>query len=175
MKAARLLPFAIAALFSSASAVETTQWPPSPETLGHMRALQETIQNPATSKEDREKARAELESLMKSPAGKDRATRDEKKLPDEAQEKKRPARAAIDPFPSVVKPAEGKLPAVPPPPTARLEVIPPPPRPAISPSTGSVAVPAQPGIAIDPRTGNVLHEVPGVGYVDPRTGQFIPR
>ena len=175
MNPLRALPFAIAWFVASAGAVETTQWPPSPEMLGRMRTLQETIQNPATSKEDRAKARAELEGLMKSPAGKEKATRDEKKTPDEAQEKKRPARAAIDPYPSIVKPAEGKLPAVPPPPTARLEVIPPPPRPAINPSTGSVAIPAPPGIAIDPRTGNVLHEVPGAGYVDPRTGQFIPR
>ena len=163
---ARLAILLAAGAATIAWAVDTPQWPPSPETLGHMRELQEVIQDPATAKEDRAKARAELEMLMKSPAGRNKPTRDEKKTP---------ARAAIDPFPSVVKPIESKLPAVPQPPTARLEVIPDLPRPAISPSTGSIAVPATPRIAIDPRTGNVLHEVPGAGYVDPRTGQFIPR
>jgi hypothetical protein len=172
---ARLLALLAAGAATIAWAVDTPQWPPSPETLGRMRELQEVIQDPATPKENRAKARAELEALMKSPAGKGKATRDEKKTPDDAQEKRRPARAAIDTFPSVVRPIEGRLPAVPQPPTARLEVIPEPPRPAISPSTGSIAVPATPRVAIDPRTGNVLHEIPGAGYVDPRTGQFIPR
>jgi len=155
---------AIAAPF--AAAVETTQWPPPPEVLGKMRDLQSLIVDPNTPKEQRAAARRELEQLMKGPAARDRPGSDERK---------RPARAAIDPFPSVVKPPETRLPA---PPTARLEVIPDaspaPPRPAVNPSTGSVVQPSTPGFAVDPRTGRVLHEVPG-GFVDPRTGQFVPR
>ena len=146
-----------------ALAAETTQWPPPPEVLGPMRDLQAKIKDPATSKEERAAARAELEKLMKSPAGRDKPT----------QEKK-PARAAIEPVPSVVKPAGTKLPS-PPPPTARVEIIEPPRRPVVNPSTGSViAPPPAPGFAVDPRTGHLLHETPS-GYVDPRTGQFIPK
>jgi hypothetical protein len=55
-----------------------------------MRDLQAKIADPGTSKEERAAARQELERLMKSPAGQDKATSDTK----------RPARAAIDPFPA---------------------------------------------------------------------------
>jgi hypothetical protein len=154
---------ALALIVPAAAAVESTTWPPPPEVLGKMRDLQATIASPKTSKEERAAARRELERLMKGPAARDAP----------AVEEKKPARAAIDPFPSVVKPIDDKLPVAPP--TARLEVIPDPPRrPVVNPSTGSVIQPAAPGIAIDPRTGNVLHETPA-GYVDPRTGRFIPK
>lgn len=146
-----------------ADAVESTTWPPPPEVLGKMRDLQATIASPDTSKEERAAARRELERLMKSAAGQDTPSADRK-----------PARAAIDPFPSVVKPIEDRLPG-PPPPTARLEVIPDPPRrPAINPATGGVVQPSAPGFAVDPRTGGILHETPA-GYVDPRTGRFVPK
>lgn len=150
-------------------AVDNAQWPPPPEVLGRMRDLQALLASPSASKHERAAARAELERLMKSPAGRDKPTTDEKKAPPR---ERKPARAAIDPFPSVVKPLEGRLPA--PPPTARVEVVPEPPRrPTVNPATGSVLQPST-GAAVDPRTGHLLHEVPG-GYVDPRTGQFIPK
>lgn len=145
-----------------APAVDTPSWPPPPEVLGRMRDLQSTLASPAASKDERAAARRELERLMKKPGA-----------PERGVEEPRPARAAIEPFPSVVKPSEPKLPA---PPTARLEVIQdvPLPRPTINPSTGSVLQPARPGFAIDPRTGNVLHETPA-GYIDPLTGRFVPK
>ena len=154
-----------AALAPSLAFAQAAAWPPPPEVLGRMRDLQAVIVAPTTSKEARAAARLELERLLKSPAGQDRPG---------AHERNPPPRAAIEPFPSVFKPIEGKLPA---PPTARLEVIPDPaplPRPAINPSTGSVVRPSAPGVAIDPRTGHVLHEMPA-GYVDPLTGRFIPK
>jgi hypothetical protein len=161
VKRARLATaFAFAAAASICAGMETAQWPPPPEVLGHMRDLQAKINDPNTPKEERAAARAELQKLLRSPASVETPTPPR-------------ARAAIDPFPSVVKPIEGKLPG-PPPPTARLEVIPEPPRrPAVNPATGSVIPPAT-GMAVDPRNGRVLHEVPG-GYVDPRSGQFVPR
>jgi len=161
----RLRAAALALAFGplTALAVETATWPPPPEVLGRMRDLQAKIADPASSKEERTDARRELERLMKSPAAPDK--------PDAP----RPARAAIDPFPSVVKPAEDRMPPVPAQPTARLEVIPDPPRkPVINPATGSVIQPSAPGVAVDPRTGNLLHETPA-GYVDPRTGRFVPK
>jgi hypothetical protein len=168
MRARLAIASSLALAASAAWAVETTQWPPPPEVLGRMRDLQSAIADPARSKQERAAARQELERLLKSPAGRDPRTADDLESPREG----RPARAAIDPFPSVVKPIEDKLPA--PPPTARLQVIPEPPRrPTINPSTGSVIQPST-GAAVDPRTGHLLHEVPG-GYVDPRTGQFIPK
>jgi hypothetical protein len=155
---------ALAIAVPVARAAEGPQWPPPPDVLGHMRDLQSKIADPASSKEERAAARSELEKLMKSPAGQQRPTQE-----------KRPARAAIDPFPSVVKPIEAK-PLSPPPPTARVEVIPDPPprRPTVNPATGSVVQPSAPGTAVDPRTGHVLHETPA-GYVDPLTGRFIPK
>jgi len=90
---------------------------------------------------------------------------------------KKPARAAIDPFPSVAKPYEYK-PLTEPPPTARLEVIddpPPPPRkPVIDPTTGRIIQPTSPGVAVDPRSGRLLQETPA-GYIDPRTGRLVPK
>ena len=154
---------AIATIPAEAAATQTTAWPPPPEVLGRMRDLQTVIANPASSKEERAGARAELERLMKAPGAASRKPTDARP----------PARAAIDPFPSVVRPIEGKLPS---PPTARLEVIQdtPLPRPAINPSTGSVIQPSAPGVAVDPRTGHLLHETPA-GYIDPRSGRFVPK
>ena len=143
---------------------DTAGWPPPPEILGRMRELQGVISDRNATREGRENARAELERLLKSPAGRARPA---------AAEAKRPARAAIEPYPRVVKPIERAQPA---PPVAKLEVLPDPPaprRPAVNPSSGSVIPPAS-GPSVDPRTGNILHDVPG-GYIDPRTGQFVPR
>ena len=162
MRAPIAIGLALAITAGASWAIETAEWPPPPEMLGHMRDLQAMIAAPGTSREERAAARQELERLMKSPAGRDKPT----------SETKKPARAAIDPFPSVVKPSEAKLP---PPPTARVEVVtePPPRGLTVNPSTGSVLRPST-GSAVDPRTGHLLHEVPG-GYVDPRTGQFVPK
>ena len=162
MRAPIAIGFALVIAAGASLAVETAHWPPPPEMLARMRDLQAKIADPGTSREERAAARQELERLMKSPAGRDKPT----------SETRKPARAAIDPFPSAVKPSEAKLP---PPPTARVEVIPEPaPRGVVvNPSTGSVLRPST-GSAVDPRSGHLLHEVPG-GYVDPRTGQFVPK
>ena len=162
MIASRAAIFALA-LAAFTAAAETATWPPPPEVLGRMRDLQSIIANPASTKEERAGARIELERMLKTPGAASRKPTDARP----------PARAAIDPFPSVVKPIEGKLPSAP---TARLEVIQdaPLPRPAINPSTGSVVQPSAPGIAVDPRTGHVLQETPA-GYIDPRTGRFVPK
>ena len=150
------------ALAAPALAVESTQWPP-PEGVGaRMRELQQVITARDSTMAEREAAREELSGLLRSPAGQSRRTPDEK----------RPVRAAIEPFPSVVAPMT-VLPA--PPPSggvATVEVIVPP-KPVVNPHSGAAASPTG-RFAIDPRTGNVLHESAG-GYVDPRTGQFIPR
>ena len=153
----------LAGVASLSWALETAQWPPPPEVLGRMRDLQASIADPKISREAREAARAELGNLLKSPAGQERKA-----------EASRPPRAAIDPFPSVVRTNPAR--AVDPP-VAKLEVVPEPPpplpRPTVNPATGSV-IPPSTGAAIDPRSGRVLHAVPG-GYVDPLTGQFVPR
>jgi hypothetical protein len=159
------LALAIAALAAfPASALDDAQWPPPPETAQRMRELQHVIADPASTLPQRDAAREELSGLLKSPAGKSRG-----RTPDEKPQ--RPARAAIDPFPSVVKPFE-RVPAPPPREgVARIEVIEPP-RPVIVPRTGKPAFPAG-DFAITP-DGRVLHPTPG-GYVDPLTGQLIPR
>jgi hypothetical protein len=149
----------------SAMALEEAQWPPPPNMAQRMRELQHVIIDRDSTMAQREAAREELAGLLKSPAGQSRG-----RTPDEKPA--RPARAAIDPFPSVVKPAE-RVPAPPPPSgVARVEIVEPP-RPIVIPQTGSVAIPHN-DFAIDPRTGNVLHGIPG-GYIDPRTGQVVPR
>ena len=148
------------------AAVETPQWPPPAQTVERMRALQESIRNPEATPAQREAAREELSGLLKSPAGQARG-----RTPDEKPA--RPARAAIDPLPSMVRPTE--ITTVRPPPAegvARLEVTAPP-RPVVIPETGIVLTPGKP-VTVDPRTGGVLHEIPG-GYIDPRTGQVVPR
>ncbi len=123
-----------------------------------MYELQHIITNPQSTPEQRNAARAELANLLKSPAGQDRDTTSG-----------HPARAAIEPYGRIVKPAAN--PVMPEAPVAHLEVVSPP-HPAVL-SNGSVVVPAGNGTAIDARTGATLHEVPG-GYIDPRTGKFTP-
>jgi hypothetical protein len=125
-----------------------------------MHELQAVLGSRDATPAQREAAREELANLLKSPAGQARGrTVDEK-----------PARAAIDPFPRIVKPAANPL--VPMPGVAHVDVVSPP-RPIAIPQAGAVAVPSA-GIAINPRNGSVLQEIPG-GYLDPRTGQVVPR
>lgn len=154
----RIALAAFAAAAALAAAIDTPQWPPPAGVEARMRELQLIIGSRDATPAQREAARAELSRLLKSPAGQDRASRDE-----------HPPRAAIEPFPPIVKPAVN--PAVPLPPVAHVEVIEPP-RPALPP--GSAALDPAARFAIDPRTGAVLHQVPGAGYVDPRTGKFVP-
>jgi hypothetical protein len=157
---------ALAAVATRASAVDTVQWPPPAPVENRMRELQQVIGSPESTAPQREAAREELAGLLKSPAGQLRGrTADEKP--------ERPARAAIDPFPSIVKPN-----ATPLPPTggvAHVEVIEAP-RSVIVPKSGAVLTPSAPSgrFAIDPRTGSVLQQIPG-GYIDPRTGLVTPR
>lgn len=160
MTMGRALAVLLAALAAPAGALEQAAWPPPPAVQERMHELQAVMRDPAVSAAQRETARAELSALLKSPAGQQRG-----RTPDE-----RKARAAIEPFPSVVKREAG--PSVPQPGVAHLEVLAPP-KPVVIPETGSVALPSG-RFAIDPRTGHVLHEVPG-GYVDPATGRFTPR
>jgi len=146
---------------TGALAADTPQWPPPSGVEVRMRELQAIIGSRGASSAQREAAREELSGLLKSPAGKARGpTRDEK----------RPARAAIEPLPPMIKPADGRMPSAPP--VAQVEVVIPP-KPLVIPSTGAVTAPSG-RFAIDPRTGTVLHEIPG-GYIAPRTGQVTPR
>ncbi len=154
------IAFILAAPVALAAAPD--DWPPPPEVLGRMRELQSALAKRDATPAERESARAELEKLLKSPAGRERPTFDAAK---------RKPRAAIEPFPGIAPPAGGKLPQAPP--VAKLEPVPRPRRPAVDPATGA-ALPPSPGSTIDPHTGRVLHEVPG-GYVDPQTGRFVPR
>lgn len=160
--------FLIAAAFAFTSAgafaVEDTRWPPPKEVIERMNALEAVIRDPQSTLPQREAAREELAGLLKSPAGRAMGPPREPKLP---------ARAAIQPYPSVVEPLAPLEKSVPPPSgIAHLDVVEPPKAPVVNPLTGSIARPSG-NFAIDPATGNVLHGVPG-GYVDPRTGQFIP-
>lgn len=140
-----------------------TGWPPPPQTLARMKALQGVLADREATAAQREAAREELSSLLKSPAGQARGrTADEKPA--------RPARAAIEPVPTTLIPAPNNL--VPTPGVAKLEVVDPP-KPLIDPTSGQV-MPQVGAFTVDPRTGNVLHPAPG-GAIDPRTGQFVPR
>ena len=148
-----------------AHAVETTQWPPPPEAEARMRELQQVIMARDSTLAQRETAREELANLLKSPAGQSRGrTADEKPV--------RAARAAIEPYPSVVAPVN--IAPAPPPPggVARIEVVVPP-KPVVIPQSGTVVAPTG-RFAVDPRTGNILHESGGA-FVDPRTGALVPR
>ena len=158
---AALAGFALAA--TTAAAIETAQWPPPSGVETRMRELQGVLGSRESTPAQRESAREELSGLLKSPAGQARG-----RTPDENPT--RPARAAIDPFPRIVKPAVSP-PVGPAPPMAHIEIVEPP-KPMVLPS-GAVVTPSN-RFAIDPRTGAVLHEIPG-GYVDPRTGQVTPR
>ena len=166
MRARLVAAVALALAAMPASAAESAGWPPSAEVASRMKSLQETLRDPDVTAAQREAAREELAGLLKSPAGQARGrTADEKPT--------RPARAAIDPYPSVFRPTPAPAPAAPPPEgVAKLEVVEPP-KPLVDPRTGTV-LPRAGDFAIDPRTGAVLHSTPG-GFVDPKTGQFIPR
>lgn len=159
----RLAAAGVIVAAAPALAVETTQWPPAEDVGARMRELQQVIMARDSTLPQREAAREELSGLLKSPAGQARG-----RTPGE----KRIARAAIDPYPSVVAPVY--IAPTPPPAgsVAHIEVTVPPKPPVIL-QSGAAAAPSG-RFAVDPRTGNVLHETLG-GYVDPRTGQFIPR
>lgn len=162
---ATLLATALAAL--PAAALETAQWPPPPETVKRMQELQHVIIDRGSTVQERDAARGELAALLRSPAGQSQAD----------VKPSRPARAAIDPFPSVVKPYD-RVPAPPASPShpqegvARVEVVEPP-KPIVIPQTGQIAAPTG-NFIIDPQ-GHIYHPLPGGGYVDPRTGVIVPR
>ncbi|HUJ01265.1 MAG TPA: hypothetical protein VLY46_13585 [Usitatibacter sp.] len=161
---ALLLVAAAALAPASALGVDGPQWPPPKATLERMNALEAVIRDPRSTTAQRREARDELAGLLQSPAGRAMGPPPEPKLPQ---------RAAIEPYPSVVRPLPPVETAVPPPAgVAHLDIVEPPRTPVANPQTGSVAQPAG-KFAIDPATGNVLHQVPG-GYVDPRTGRYIP-
>ncbi len=154
--------FLLAASPLAALALDPADWPPAPAVQKRMAELQAVIHDPGASAAEREAARNELRRLLKT-----RADPHPGALPGENV-----PRAAITPFPSVVKPAVSPVVKVPAPPVAHIDVVVPP-KPLIIQNNGAPAIPA-PGVAIDPRTGQILHETPG-GYVNPRTGEFIPR
>lgn len=164
---ARLALMAAALAATAAGALETAQWPPPDSVAARMKALQVTLASADATAAQREAAREELSGLLKSPAGQAKGrSRDEK-----------PARAAIDPFPSVAArtPTASPAPILSAPPSAgvaTLEVVDPP-KLVVDPRTGSAA-PQSGRFAIDPRTGSVLHETPA-GFIDPKTGRFLPR
>lgn len=150
-----------------ALALDTPQWPPPDAQASRIRELQAVIAARESTSAQREAAREELASFLKSPAGQQRG-----RTPDEKPPR---ARAAVsDPLHVETVPVTPAAP-VPPSEVAHVEVIAPP-KPIVIPRTGAVAAPAGPAgtFAIDPRTGNVMHGT-GAGYVDPRTGQFTPR
>ena len=160
----RIAALLAATLSLSAAALETASWPPPGDVAARMRELQGVIGNPQSGAAQREAAREELSSLLKSPAGQTRGpTRDEKPVKP---------RAAIEPIGPIVKPAVNPPISVPVPGVATVDVVVPP-RITVAPQPGAPALPAGRG-AIDPRTGHVLHETP-YGYIDPRTGQFTPK
>ena len=165
MTARALAAACILASACAALAADPIEWPPSPAVQLRMTELQGALHDPASTPEQRDRARAELTRLLKSKSARDAV--------EKADEAKRPPRAAIDPFPSVVKPlppqAASKAPA---PPVAHVDVIEPP-KPAIIQRSGVPAIPTT-GAAVDPTTGQILHQVPN-GYINPRTGEFIPR
>lgn len=159
MRAAWIAALVLAAA-PSARPADTAAWPPPRDVQSRMQELHAAIRDPDSTPAQRAAARAELARLLKSPAA-----------PPAGSAKPLPPRAAIEPYPSVVRPLPPRPPS--PPGVAHLEVAPPPKPATVNPQTGAPVVPAG-KFAVDPTTGALLHEVPG-GYVDPRTGQFIPR
>ncbi|HET7401552.1 MAG TPA: hypothetical protein VFJ62_07210 [Usitatibacter sp.] len=165
---ARAIAVALVAAVAAgnAAALDEAQWPPPGDVAARMHELQQAIISPESSMAQREAAREELANLLRSPAGQGRGTgRD--------QGPQRPARAAIQPFPSVVKPVERVPTPVPPADVAHVEVVEPPKAVTIVPSTGQAVRPTPNDFAVDSH-GRVLHPVPG-GYLDPRTGVVSPR
>lgn len=161
-----LVAIVAACAAGSAAALDEAQWPPPGDVAARMHELQHMIISPESTMAQREAAREELANLLRSPAGQGRGTgRD--------QGPQRPARAAIQPFPSVVKPAERVPTPVPAAEVAHVEIVEPPKPVTIVPSTGQAVRPTPNEFAIDSH-GRVLHPVPG-GYLDPRTGVVTPR
>jgi len=161
-----LVAIAAACAAGNAAALDEAQWPPPGDVAARMHELQHVIISPESTMAQREAAREELANLLRSPAGQGRGTgRD--------QGPQRPARAAIQPFPSVVKPAERVPTPVPAAEVAHVEIVEPPKPVTIVPSTGQAVRPTPNEFAIDSH-GRVLHPVPG-GYLDPRTGVVTPR
>jgi hypothetical protein len=152
---------ALAGLALPAVALETPQWPPPEGVEARMHELQQVIIARESTLAQRDTARAALIDLLKSPAGRGQPTTD-----------KHPARAAIEPLPSVVAPVNVAPSTLPAGSVARIEVIEPPKAIPMPPLGLPPPVPGR--AAVDPRTGAVLHGT-AAGYVDSRTGQFIPR
>jgi hypothetical protein len=168
MVRARIAAAVAAMCAGAACALDAPQWPPPAPVEARMRELQQVIVSRDSSAAQREAAREELSGLLKSPAGQVRGRTADERPP-------RPARASIDPYPSVLTPLTPPYPAPPPVPAgevARIEVVVPP-RPVVIPQSGAVAAPSG-RFLVDPRTGNVLHEA-GAGFIDPRTGQVVSR
>ena len=130
-----------------------------------MQQLREVLMSRDSTPAQRDAARAELARMISSPAAKNPSAPGEGK----------PARAAIQPFPSIPS-VELKVPRpahpVDPADVAKVEVVSPS-RAIVNPTTGSVIAPTG-HTMIDPRTGSVLQETPS-GYIDPRTGRLIPK
>jgi len=162
------LALAALAFAGAASALETAQWPPPGPVEARMRELQQVIASGDATMAERNPAREELAGLLRSPAGRERPS----PRPSPKGEGAAAARAAIEPYPSVVKPLDAAPVSPPAPSVAQVEVVLPP-KPVVIAPSGAAATPSG-RFAVDPRTGNVLHETPG-GYIDPRTGQFLPR
>src|SRR5260221_13216775 len=83
------------ALIASVCVAQEPQWPPPASVEARMHELQAVLIARDSTAAQREAAREELANLRKSPAGQARG-----RTPGE-----KPPRAAIDPFPRVVKPA----------------------------------------------------------------------
>ena len=125
-----------------------------------MRELQAAMASKESTPEQREAARRELGQMLKAPGA--------------APPPKAPARAAVQPFPSIASPAipTPKAPPVDPDDVAKLEVVGPS-RAIVNPSTGAPVMPLG-STVVDTRTGRVLTETPS-GYMDPVTGRLIPK
>ena len=164
MNARAIVAAFLFAIPCAAPAADPVDWPPSPAVQKRMTELQATLHDPASTLDQRDKAREELTRLLKSKSARDEV--------EKADDVKRPPRAAIDPYPSVVKPLAPLAPRAPAPPVAHIDIVEPP-KPAIIQRSGVPAVPST-GAAVDPTTGQILHQTPN-GYINPRTGEFIPR
>jgi hypothetical protein len=125
-----------------------------------MRVLQATISSKEATPAEREAARRELGQMLKAPGS--------------APPAKSPARAAIQPFPSIAAPSVPAPtgPPVDPADVAKLEVVGPS-RAIVNPSTGAPIMPLG-STMVDTRTGRILTETPS-GYMDPVTGRLIPK
>ena len=143
-----------------AAALDAPQWPPPEAEVRRMRELQAEISSKEATPGRREAARQELGKLLKAPGA--------------APPPRSPARAAVQPQPSIPAPnlAMPVAPRVDPDDVARLEVVGPS-RAIVNPATGTLVAPVG-STVIDLRSGTVLVETPS-GYVDPRNGRLIPK